>query len=348
MNARARSAAVLVLAAAVMGGSGCILVTGGAGGDATFLWTFNGRGCAFVPDVTQVTIQIPNQTLQNNGVYSCLTGGVAGIRLENFRAGTYSYTMQGRNSAGVVLYQASGNFVVNGDVTVNVDLSPAPNAPGAAAIAWRFPPSSLAQQPSCAQTEGPVAAVLVRIDGDPTGQEFRCVDGDIRGNPAIQGVIFPNLAAGTHTIDLAARDSAGLFYYRKIASFTVLAGSTTSNEFTFDWGVGSLPVRWTFNNGVTQLDCAQAGIATITIQVRSSQGMDLYPGAGTTVPCNNAGVQGTRFPFLYADTYQLYLQGTGTGGVVYRTNFTAPPTAAVAAGQFPVIDAATQTFVLSP
>lgn len=350
MNARVRFLSMMVAAAAVMSASGCICVTNGGSsrGDVTFLWTFNGNACAVVPNVTQVTIQIPGQTLQNGGIYPCVTSGTAGITLLDFRAGTYSYSIQGRNNAGSVLYEASGTFVVNGNVTVNVDLSPSANAPGGAAITWRFPASSSAQQPTCAQTEGPIVAVLIRIDGDTVGQEFNCADGDIRANPAIQGVVFPSLTTGTHTIDLAARDVNNFYYYRKISTFTVVAGGTTDNEYTFEWGVGSLPMKWTFNNGTTQVDCAQAGISTVTVQLRDSQQQDLYPGSGVQVPCLSGGVQGTRFPFLYADTYQVYLQATGTGGAQYTTNFTTPPTATVTAGQFPNIDVTSQTFVLTP
>jgi hypothetical protein len=340
---------MMVAAAAVMSASGCVCVTNGATrGDVTFLWTFNGRSCAFVPNVTQVTIQIPGQTLQNGGVYPCVTGGTAGITLLNFRPGTYSYSIQGRNNAGAVLYEASGTFEVDGNVTVNVDLVPSPNAPGAAAFTWRFPPSSFAQEPTCAQTEGPIVRVLIRIDGDPVGQEFDCSAGDRRANPTTPGVVFPSLAAGTHTIDLAARDVNNFYYYRKLSSFTVVAGGTTDNEYFFDWGVGSLPMKWTFNNGTTQVDCAQAGVSRVTIQLRDSRQQDLYPGSGVEVPCVQGGVQGTRFPFLYPDTYQVYLQARGAGGALYTTNFTTPPTATVIAGQFPVIDVTTQTFVLTP
>ncbi|MEW6432039.1 MAG: hypothetical protein AB1730_11080 [Myxococcota bacterium] len=349
MSARVRFLSMAAAAVAVMSASGCVCVTNGASrGDVTFLWSFNGRQCALVPNVTQVTIQIPGQTLQNGGVYPCVTQGTAGITLLNFRAGTYSYSIQGRNNAGAVLYEASGSFVVDGNVTVTVDLAPSPNAPGAAAITWRFPPSSAAQQPTCNQAEGPIVAVLIRVDGDTVGQEFNCADGDIRANPAIPGVIFPNLTVGTHTVDLAARDINNFYYYRKVSTFTVVAGGTTDNEFTFDWGVGALPMKWTFNNGVTQVDCAQAGITSVTVQLRDSAQNDLYPGAGVQVPCQTGGVQGTRFPFLYPDTYRVYLQATGTGGVLYSTNFNTPPTAAVSAGQFPAIDVSTQTFVMTP
>lgn len=349
MSARVRFLSLAAAAVAVMSASGCVCVTGGTSrGDVTFLWSFNGRQCALVPDVTQVTIQIPGQTLENGGIYPCVTAGTAGITLLNFRAGTYSYAIQGRNNAGAVLYEASGSFTVNGNVTVNVDLPPSSTAPGAAQFTWRFPPSSTAQQPTCGQAEGPIVSVLIRIDGDTQGQEFNCAAGDVRANPQATGVVFPNLTVGTHTIDLAARDTNNFYYYRKVSSFVVVAGGTTSNEFTFDWGVGSLPIKWTFNNGVTQVDCAQAGINTVTVQLRDSGGQDLYPGSGADVPCAMGGVQGTRFPFLYADTYQLFIQAVGTGGVLYRSNFTTPPTAAVTAGQFPLLDVTTQTFVMTP
>jgi len=349
MSPKVRFLSMLLAASAVMSASGCICVTTGgvSRGDVTFYWTFNGRACALVPDVRTVTIQIPGQTLQDGGIYNCVgSNGVAGVSLLDFRPGTYSYSMQGRNSANAVLYETTGTFVVNGDITVNVDLAPAANAPGGAQFTWRFPATSTVQMPTCSQAEGPIIKVLIRIDGDPVGQEFDCAAGDVRANPAATGVVFPALTVGVHNIDLAARDQYNFFYYRKIASFQVIAGSTTANEFTFDWGVGSLPMKWTFNNAGTQVDCGAAGISQVTIQLRDSQGNDLYPGSGTTVPCANAGVQGTRFPFLYPDTYQVFLQATGAAGL-YTSNFTSPPTGIVTAGQFPDIGISTQTFVLT-
>lgn len=349
MSPKVRFLSMALAASALMSASGCICVTNGGAqrGNVNILWTFNGRSCALVPDVTQVSIQIPGQTLQNGGIYNCVgDNGVAGIMLEDFRPGTYSYSMQGRNSAGAVLYEANATFVVDGDITVNVDLAPSSTAPGAAQFTWRFPATATVSMPTCAQAEGPIVKVLIRVDGDTVGQEFDCSAGDIRANPAATGVVFPALTVGQHTIDLAARDQNNFYYYRKISNFTVIAGGTTDNELTFDWGVGSLPMKWTFNNAGTQVDCAAAGISQVVIQLRDSQGNDLYQGSGTPVPCTTAGVQGTRFPFLYADTYQVFLQATGTAGL-YTTNFTTPPTGSVTQGQFPDISISTQTFVMS-
>ncbi|MEW5739769.1 MAG: hypothetical protein AB1938_12635 [Myxococcota bacterium] len=320
-----------------------------SGGDVSFYWTFNGQSCALVPNVTQVTIQIPGQTLAQNGTFPCLNGGVNGILLTNFRNGAYSYTIEGKNASGTVLYRGTGAFTVNGPVTVNADLAVVQGAPGGAQFTWRFPATAATQMPTCAQAEGPIVRVWIGIDGDTVGQEFDCSAGDVRANPAATGVVFPNLAAGTHSIDLAARDANNFFYYRKVSNFTVVAGATTANEYLFDWGVGALPMKWTFNNGTTQLNCAQAGVSMVTVQLRDSQARDLYPGSGVQVPCQaTTGVEGTRFPFLYPDTYRIYLQATGTAGALYTTNFTTPPTGMVTAGQFPALDNTTQTFVLTP
>jgi hypothetical protein len=320
-----------------------------AGGDVTFYWTFNGQSCALVPYVTQVTIQIPGQTLAQNGTFPCLNGGVNGIVLTNFRNGSYSFFIQGRSSTGVVFFEATGAFRVNGSVTVNVDLAVASTASGGAQFTWRFPPTATVHMPTCAQAEGPIVRVLIRVDGDPVGQEFDCSAGDVRANPTAGGVIFPDLTPGTHTVDLAARDAYNFFYYRKTSAFTVVAGTITANEYLFDWGVGALPIKWTFNNGTTQINCAQAGVTMVTVQLRDSQNRDLYPGAGVQVPCEpSPNVFGTRFPFLYPDMYKIYLQAIGTGGVLYTSNFTTPPTGTVTAGYFPPLDSSTPVFVLTP
>ncbi|MCC6335425.1 MAG: hypothetical protein IT380_15720 [Myxococcales bacterium] len=351
IEGRSNQGAVLYATSGTFTVDGDVLVNAAlrsSGGDVTFFWTFNGQSCAMVPSVTQVTIQIPGQTLPSSGTFPCLNGGVNGIVLVGIRDGAYTYAIQGRNSAGAILYQLTGNLTVNGNVTVNADLAVAPGAPGDAQFTWRFPATATVAMPTCAQAEGPIVKVLIRIDGDAVGQEFDCSAGDVRASPTATGVIFPGLTAGNHTIDLAARDANNFYYYRKLSNFTVVAGSTTANEYTFDWGVGALPIKWTFNNGTTQVDCAQAGISTVTVQLRDSQDQDLYPGSGVQVPCLSSAVQGTRFPFLYPDTYKIYLQATGTAGVLYTTNFTTPPTGMVAAGQFPLLDSTAPTFVLIP
>ena len=102
--------------------SGCV-VRNYAPGDITFTWSFNGQGCAMVPQVNSVRITIPGQPLQNDGVYPCTNSrGGDSIELVNFRAGTYSYTVRGWSAQGEELYAVSGSITVNGDVANDVSL----------------------------------------------------------------------------------------------------------------------------------------------------------------------------------------------------------------------------------
>ncbi len=327
--------------------SGCVIAGGGGGGsrgDVTFLWSFNSASCAAVPDVTQVTITIPGQTLANGGVYACDSGGTDGITLLNFGPGTYSYTIDGRNNGGTSLYSTTGSFVVNGNVTVHTNLGPNGNAPGSIYLTWTFPPSSVSGSlpATCAQTSGPIAAVAVSIDG-AASNDLACTDGQ-----TTPGVLIQNLAAGTHSIKLDARDSNGFYYYQKVSSFTVGAGQTSQQQFSFDWYAGSLAIRWNFANNATQLTCAQAGVTgMVYLNLRDSQGNFLYGQSGTPVPCLASGVQGTVFPYLPPGTYQFFAQAYGTGNVLYQTSTVAPPTVTVTSGQFPLIDGSTQVVLLT-
>lgn len=337
MNANTRFLSFAAAAMLMMSASGCICVTGGGGGsrgNVTFTWTFSGRQCFEVPDVTTVAIQIPGQTLQNNGRYPCTSNGTAGITLLDFRAGTYNYTIQGLNTAGTVIYSAQGNFTINGNVSEAVDLTPTGNAKGSIFVTWTFPAGTTV---TCAN----LAAVQISIDGAMPGTEVQCTAGTTS-----PGVEIQNLAPGQHSIDLAARDQAGFFYYRKQSSFVVIAGGSTSQQYQLDWAVGSLALKWSFSNGVTQLNCAQAGVSQLRIDIRDSQGTDIYGANGVTVPCLANGLQGTRFPYLYAGNYTVFLQGAGTAGAIYKSNFTTPPQRTVTAGQFPDIDNPTPTEVI--
>lgn len=338
----------VVAATVVMSASGCVCVTEehvAARGDVTFLWSFERYGCALVPGVAQVALSIDGQTLDNGGRYLCNTAGTDGIKLLDFRPGTYSYVIQGLSNSGVVLYEASGTFGVDGNVTVHVDLKRASAALGAAAITWRFPGAEGVSAPTCAQTIGPVSAVHIRVDDDTRGQEFNCSDGDVRANPNTGGIVFPDLVAGTHTIALYARDDRGAYYYRYTGTFEVQPGMTTANELTFAWNAGSLPLRWSFSNGAAQLDCAQAGVGAVQVTVRDSAQKD---SVFNDIPCTTGGVQGALLPYLPEDTYSIYISATAAGGTVYSTDFYQPPTASVVGGQFPAVTSATPIYLLAP
>lgn len=331
----------MFLLAVVVGGSSCVIRGGsstphGSHGDVTFLWSFRGAGygCAVLPEVTQVTVQIPGQALENHGTYGCLNAGSAGITLLDFGPGTYRYDIQARNSAGLILYEASGSFVVNGSVTVDVELVPSAAAPGSVALTWSLPGG----RPCSA--EPAVSLVQVRID-DGTPFEVPCAEGQTS-----QGVLVSGLVGGTHRIDLAARDTYGFFYYRLVSDLTVIPGTTASQQFDLQWGVGGLPVRWTFWNGMAYLDCAQAGVTSVYVNLQAPDGSFVYEGAGVEQACSVGPIQGTNFHYLYPGTYQVVFQARA-GQLLYSTDQQHPPMASVAPGTFPPLDAFTPQFVLS-
>lgn len=319
---------------ALMSVSGCVCVTGpGASrGDISFSWTFAGRQCFEVPDVTQVTVQIPGQTLQNNGVYNCLNAGSAGIKLLKFAPGTYQYTVLGQNSQGTVLYQASGQVSVDGDEVVSVDLQPTANATGAMYVSWDFPAGTTV---TCGQYLPWVDIVV--DNGTPV--TVNCADG-----ATSPGVLIQNLTPGTHTLDVMARNADNFYYYRTVTQVGIYAGGASAQQISLQWIVGSATLKWSFSNGVTQLNCAQAGVVgdiAITLRDRSDN-----TDTPLSVPCLNNGVQGVQIPFVYYGEYEVFLAAVGTGGVEYRSDWNNPPTVTVEAGEFPQVDNPTPTPVI--
>ncbi len=345
-----KSLSSIWMAAMVMTVSGCLVVSGNGGtrGNVTFLWSLGGSTCAANPDITQVTIEIPGQTLSNGGAYACNSGGTDGIQLLDFAPGTYSYTIEGRTSGGTAVFNGSGTFTVNGDVTVNATLAIDPAAPGGAYVTWTFPPSGVSgtAPATCAQTSGPVSGVDLSIDNGAV-HTFTCANGQTS-----PGVLVSNLGAGTHSIDLQAHDSTGFVYYRYTGTFTVSAGVNASQSFTLPYFVGSAALKWTFSNGVTALTCAQAGITgNVLINFRDSTGAWWYADASgarldAAVPCLNAGLEGAVVDYMYGGTYQVFLTATDNTNRTFSTSLTTPPTITVTAGNFPVIDGSTQSFLL--
>ncbi|MFZ5439636.1 MAG: hypothetical protein ACOZQL_06490 [Myxococcota bacterium] len=321
------------------GGSGSN--TGGGGGtsagDITFSWTLNGQGCAAAPAVTQIVVEIPGQSLANNGVYGCLNAGTQGIRLTHFAPGVYSYTLRAVSSLGATLFSASGSVVVNGSVQVNVTLLPTTSAPGTAWVAWSLPVGSPV---TCQYLE----AVELFVD-DAQVTSRGCAAGLYNpGTSSLQGVAL-ELAPGPHTLRLDARDAQGLYYYRKQISLEVSAGQTTQQVVALDWLVGTAALRWTFSNGVTQLTCAQAGVSTVGVTFRDASG-DLTQ----EVPCQLATSSGTfdgYTPYVYGGTYQVFLAAFGTGGAIYRSSTVSPQQVTTAPGVFPALTSATPQILMS-
>lgn len=335
MTAHSRLFTNALAVALAVAASGCIFnsTTPASPGDVTFRWTFAGKTCAQTPEVSRIVIEMPGQTLSNNGVYNCETAGVAGIKLLNFRGGSYQYVVSAQNNTGLVIYQASGTVRVDGNVDVNVNLTTTNNTTYGAYVSWALP----AGTPVTCQY---IYAVDVSIDG-AMPSVHNCVDGF--GSNA---VYFTGLTPGAHTIEISARDQAGLFYYSTgRVSFNVQTNNQGSAQtFSLLWLVGSVPVRWTFSNGTATLNCAQAGVSQVQVTLRDSQQQD----TNFTVNCqDNTGAQATQIPYVYYGNYSLYVQATGAGNVLYRSNFNAPATVTVQAGVFPVPDSTTPLTLLT-
>lgn len=311
-----------------------------ASGNIIFLWNFDSLSCAQASSVQSVRITIPGQTLMNAGVFQCNNGGSDGIQLLNFAGGTYSYTIEGLSSTSQVLYGASGTVTVNGTVQKNVTLNAVNSNPPSVAVSWTFPPNSAASMPNC--TQAGVSEVAVTIDSIAFGV-VPCT----QGYGSAQAV-FTNLTAGTHQLQLDARDTNQFTYYRSTGTFMAQTGMQTTLSATMGWAVGGLPVKWTFSNGTSQINCAQAGATTMNVNLRDSTGTLVYGTTGVDVPCSDNGVQGTNFPYLYGGAYDVFLQTYGTGSVLYRSNFATPPSVTVVNGQFPVIDSSTINVLVTP
>lgn len=309
--------------------TGCLVVSSRprAAGDVTFRWSFAGQSCAMVPAVKNVKITIGGQTLQNDGVFDCSTNGTAGIVLHDFKGGGYNYTIQGRDYNGTVLYSAEGAFIIDGSVTESVDLKPVGNGAAYAYMVWTFPPNSASSNPTCAQAG--VAKVNVSIDqGD--WLVYDCAAGQ-----TVEGTPTPYLTVGSHNIELSAVNSSGYEYYFKLSTLPV-SNTPSLQQYDLDWAVGGATVKWTVTNGSTATTCAAAGITTVYVNFRDSNGDLVYTGSGDPQPCANLAIV---YNFLKPGNYQVFLSANGSGTSVYQSSTTSPPVVSVAAGVFTDINA---------
>lgn len=318
--------------------TGCIIVDNGGGGgggpcctpppssgqpgDVTFLWTITNGRCADYPEVKNIQISIPGETLYNGGIYACNTAGVDGIVLHDFAAGYYTYTIKALSYTNEVLYTGSGDFTVNGSVRESVDLTP--NGKSYALISWYFPPNSSSSNPSCSQAY--VTSVKASIDGGEW-VTLNCQDGMTNG-----GVPSPYLNPGTHTLQLVAygRDSAGrdgMPLYNSQGTFTTTSGSPTSQNFRF-YEVGGISVRWDLWDGYQYRNCTEAGLTGMIINLRDKvTGELVYGTAGDPQACTGAPI---LYQFLKPGSYDVYIRGM-IGSTVAYTNEASPTTVTVSA-----------------
>jgi hypothetical protein len=311
--------------------SGCIARNPVYSGNVQFTWTFSGLTCSQVPQVTSVQVIIPGEQLENNGVYPCLSANYPGILLHDFLPGTYNFTINALDSSGNTLFTGSGNFTINGDVRVAIDLTPVGGPTSYAYLSWTFPANSLSANPTCAQAgmDFPVDYVDVQIDQGQV-QRYNCVDG-----LATPGVVTPYLNAGSHQITLSSI-SRSLSYplHRFTGTLTTFSGNPISASYGLPWAVGGVAVSWQLSDGTFAQTCASAGITTVYTNFQDANGNNLYGGAGDPQRCTDGFFSASvRYNYLPSGSYRLFLQAVGSSGT-YRTNFAVPPTVAIAPGQF--------------
>ncbi|HEX8823752.1 MAG TPA: hypothetical protein VF794_27770 [Archangium sp.] len=309
MNARLL-AAFLCLATL---GTGCIIVDHGGDhpnppptgspGDVSFLWTFGAEGrCVDVPDVKSIKLSIPGETLDSNGFYACNTAGVDGITLRNFRAGTYSYTLQAFDAYNKVLYSSSGSFTVNGNKQVRVDMTP--DGKTYAYVSWYFPAKGSYSRPTCSQAN--VTSIKASIDNGEW-VSVDCLDGTDG-----DGIPTPYLEPGTHTLQLIAygydiQGRANMPLYNLQGTLTTQRGvDAPSVEFRF-FELGGMSVRWDMWDGTNYRNCAETGLTSVVLNLLDlSTNKVVYEGEGLSYDCVAAPVVNQ---FMKPGSYQVRIRG---------------------------------------
>jgi hypothetical protein len=286
----------------------------GQRGDVTFQWTFSGGRCVDVPQIKAVQIRIGNERLANDGYYPCRTNGYDGIVLHDFVPASYNFTIQAIDYNDRVIYSSAGNFVVNGNTRVNVDLTPEGSPGSYAYISWRFPANV-----SCSQAG--VARVQGSIDGGQWA-DLSCENG------RTAGIQTADLGPGPHRLELVALGADNQPYYYTNGTFETVRGQPRSYSFDF-WAVGGAALGWQLTaDGRTTQSCAVAGITQVFINFRDvATGQLVYGEQGDRHACTDAPV---TYNFLPPGDYYVYIQASGPGGV-YLSNATTPPVIRVTA-----------------
>lgn len=298
-------------------------------GDVTFRWTFAGLRCDQDRDIAGVNIIIPGERLQNNGEYPCSANGVDGIVLHNFVPGVYSFNLEGVDFNGDVLYVASGTFRVDGNVSVNVDMTPTGAPPSFAYVSWLFPANNASPSPNCHQAG--ISAVEVRVD-DLEWVRIDCPRG--HGANSIQ---TPFLAPGEHFLEFVAIDGNGDPWYYYSGSIVTQAGVPTSHTASM-WAIGGASIRWDIFDGGTKLSCAGARISEVRINfIDVFTGELVYGIFGDGHGCNDAPVV---YEFLRPGRYEVVMQARSSDGRDYKTPQNNRQIIEVRAHQFPGPDAA--------
>lgn len=304
----------LALVAILAAASGCSV-----SGNVTFNLSFNGSGCIANSAVKTIRITIPGQTLENQGVYNCSEQ----VLLLNFASGGYAYTAEAFGASNERLFIKQGNFNVNGNVTVNVNLAAADELNSYAYLTWRFPPVGTSTvESTCAQAG--IMYVDYAID---SGQAVRtnCVDGQTQS-----GTPTAALRPGNHTIQLDGLGSTGTRYFSKTGTLVVNPGNAIAADFRLDWAVGGSALAWGFFDAGAPVSCASTGVAQVRVNFRRGDGSFVFGAAGDLQPCGAA----SAFYYLEAGVYSVVVDAQGAAGRVYSTNTTTPPLVTITTAGF--------------
>lgn len=313
-------------------GQGCIINQYGGGGDGrdpgdiTFFWTFQGEMCDAVPQVANVRVTIPGESLDNDGVYGCLNGEYAGITLHDFVGGNYEYVLEGLSNTGATLYRASGTFSIDGDTRLDVDLTPVGQQTSFAYLSWAFPANWAGGAPSCADA----TITYIDIEFDDSGDWIRydCEDGRTNG-----GAQSPLLAPGVHKIELVGVYVEGQNEYAiayKEGSITTQAHQPTNHSFTLAWEIGGTTIAWQLKDGSTNQTCAVAEVETVFVHFRNVEtGEYVYGDVGDDNPCTASTV---TYRYLSPGTYEVYISAENADNVMYLSPDADAPRVTVSAG----------------
>jgi hypothetical protein len=277
-------------------------------GDVTFLWMFNGLRCDEARDIRGVNITIPGELLLNDGRFACSTNNVDGITLHDFVPGTYNYRLEAVDYRNVVIFAATGNFVINGDARVTVDLAPvgSTNENSYAFLNWTLPGNQTCDQAG-------VATVDVKLDNFGA-KTVACAEGQ-----TAQGWRMPNTTPGEHFIDFVARDSLGrpLYYF----SGGLVTRAYSAVNATYNLVSGGASISWRFSDGSVSFDCAQldpSGNQTVGLNFQNvNTGEWVYGDDGDFHRCSTKPIV---YSFLRPGFYKVSLYARTASGVEYRSN----------------------------
>src|SRR5262249_16586491 len=214
-----------------------------------------------------------------------------------------------------------GTFIVDGNVSVQVDLAPVASN-SYAYLMWTFPPNSVSRTPNCDQAG--VAVVDIIIDGGMR-QRANCSAGFFQ-----PGFCISDLPAGRPPIEVGGVDISNFPVYRFVGTLQTYSGSPISASYGLLWNIGGASIAWQLVNGGVIQSCDQAGVDTVIVNFRDSSGALIY-GSGDPQPCKGAPI---LYNGLLPDRYQVVLTATSHSGVRYSSSSSNPPTVTVTAGVF--------------